>query len=384
MGNSVHATNFPIAPSKETLMYRPAHWVVIPLLLLTSTVLPAETPWPDACRFFGRWDLRSAKRAVTVNSGSYVRARFSGASLCASFDVSVNQAHCVCTAQGSLPTIAWRIDEGKWHEAELAATVKLADGLARGRHAVMLMVRGLDEHQSRWTPPLVASVTFTGFGLAKGGKLEEPLPRWRKPALSIEFLGDSITEGVVVQEGRAGVVEGIPFTWPWLADARLSYAGQTAMALGAEWRQVGFGATGLARAGSGGAPGALDSFNFFYAGCPRDAWQPEVVIVNQGTNEGSMPANEYQPLYARYLAMIRAAYPKAKIAALRPFCGAQEASIKAAVDACHAGGDSNVYYINTSGWYNGPLHPNVTGSAALAEKLAKALRTEVLATKPSR
>ena len=383
MGNSPHTINSPIAPAKETLLQCRAYYVMIPLLLLTAMVGHAATPWPNAYRFFGRWDLRTAQRAVTVNSGSYILARFSGPGLRATFDVSVNQAHCVCTAQGSFPTIAWRIDEGKWQEAEVAPTVKLADGLTRGRHSVMLMVRGLDEHQSRWKPPLVASVTFPGFDLAKGGKLEAPLPQWRKPALSIEFLGDSITEGVVVQEGRAGVVEGMPFTWPWLADARSSYAGQTALRLGAEWRQVGFGATGLARAGSGGAPGALDSFDFFYAGCPRDAWQPDVVVVNQGTNEGPMPSSEYQPLYARYLAMIRQAYPKAKIVALRPFCGAQEASIKAAASACQAAGDARVYYIDTTGWYNGPLHPNVTGSAALAEKLAHALKSEVLTTKTS-
>ena len=141
-------------------MYRPARLVVISLLLLTAMGLPAATPWPRAYRFFGRWDLRTAKRAVAVNSGSYVLAHFSGTSLCATFDVSVNQARCVCTAQGSFPTIAWRIDEGAWQEAEVAATVKLAEGLAGGRHSVMLMVLGLDEHQSRWMPPLVASVTF--------------------------------------------------------------------------------------------------------------------------------------------------------------------------------------------------------------------------------
>ena len=165
---------------------------------------------------------------------------------------------------------------------------------------------------------------------------------------------------------------------PGSADARLSYAGQTAMTLGAEWRQVGFGATGLALAGSGGVPGALDSFNYFYADCPRDAWQPDVVVVNQGTNEGSMPTHEYQPLYARYLAMIRKAYPQAKIVALRPFNGGQEASIKAVVEACRAAGDGNVYYIDTTGWYSGPLHPNIPDSAALAEKLVNALKAEVL------
>lgn len=262
--------------------------------------------------------------------------------------------------------------------------VNLADGLTGRKHTVMLMVRGLDEHQSRWTPPLVASVTFTGLVTDSRGRLEKALPQWKKPALSIEFFGDSITEGVLVNEGRAGVVPGVPRTWPWLSDARRSYAAQTAMKLGAEWRQVGFGATGLARTGSGGAPGALEAFDFFYAGCPRDAWQPDLVVVNQGSNEASLPAGEYQPLYTRYLAVIRKAYPRAKIVALRPFNGSQESSIRAAVEARKAAGDSDLYYIDSTGWYDGPIHPNVEGSAALAEKLASALNSEVLSEKVSR
>ncbi len=359
-------------------MHRLATAVIAWLILGCSTMAMGAPSWPREYRFFGRWDLRAPKRAITVNSGTYIRVRFSGPDLTASFDISLNQRKCECTKDGSFPTIAWRIDEEDWQEAEIGATVHLASGLAQGKHTVMLMVRGLDEHQSRWTTPLVASVNFTGFGLASGGTLEAPLKEWLKPALTMEFLGDSITEGVVVQEGRAGVVKGIPFTWPWLADARSSYAAQTAMALGAEWRQVGFGATGLKLAGSGGVPGALDSFNWFHAACPRDSWQPDVVVVNQGTNDGGMPGSEYQPLYSRYLGLIRAAYPKAKIVALRPFNGAQEASIRAAVDERMAANDLKVYFIDTSGWYSGPLHPNVEGSAALAEKLARAIRTAVL------
>ncbi|MBB6048882.1 GDSL-type esterase/lipase family protein [Armatimonas rosea] len=331
--------------------------------------------WSRELCFFGRWDLRGKERAVTVNSGSYVKARFSGSSLTVSFDLSLNRPHCECTKEGSYPTIAWQMDGGEWHEAELAASVTLAEGLGKGAHTVMLMVRGLDEHQSRWSPPLVASVTFTGFVTEK---LERALPQWRKPKLTMEFLGDSITEGVIVNEGRAGVLPGIPFTWPWLADARQSYAAQTALALGAEWRQVGFGATGLKRVGSGGAPGALDAFDFVYAGCPRDRWQPDIVVINQGTNESSMPPVDYQRLYAQYLAQIRRAYPKAKLVALRPFVGAQEAPIKAAVVERNAAGDSRVYYLDSAGWYEGPLHPTVTGSAALAEKLVRALEAQVL------
>lgn len=362
-------------------MHRFSYGIVLPILLLASTALQAAPSWPGSYCFFGRWDLRTPQRAVTVNTGSYLLARFTGASLNATFDISTNTAQCSCTEKGALPTIAWQIDGGHWKEAEIGSSVKLAEGLSAQKHSLRLMVRGLDEHQSRWTPPLVASVTFTGLTFGRGGKLESTLPEWKKPALKMEFFGDSITEGVLVQEGRAGVVAGMPRAWSWLTDARNSYAGQTAMALGAAWRQVGFGATGLQHGGSGGAVGALDSFNWFYAGCPRDTWQPDVVVVNQGTNDGGMATEEYKPLYARYIGMIRKAYPKAKIVALRPFIGSQEASIKAVVNDCHAAGDRRVYYIDTAGWYDGPVHPTAEGSTGLAQALVQALKSQVLDSK---
>jgi lysophospholipase L1-like esterase len=158
----------------------------------------------------------------------------------------------------------------------------------------------------------------------------------------------------------------------------MGYAGQTAVLLGAAWRQVGFGATGLAHGGSGGALGALESFSFFHANCPRDNWQPDLVVINQGTNDGRMAADAYQPLYTQYLAMIRMAYPHAKIAAMRPLNGAQEASIRAAVTTCQTAGDKLMYYIDTTGWYSGALHPNADSCTKIAARLADALKTQVL------
>ncbi len=348
-------------------------------LMATAADARTKHSWPAAYCFSGRWDLRTEKRAITVNSGSYVRARFSGTGIIASFDVAGNERwQQTPTQPGSFPTVAWRVDEGPWKEAEVAASLSLAEGLIPDRHTVMLMVRGMDEHQNRWTPPLVAHVTFTGFALSAGGRLDGPPAEWRAPSLKMEFLGDSITEGVVVNEGRAGVVEGIPFNWPWLADARRSYVGQTALGLGADWRQVGFGATGLLLAGSGGVPGALESFNLVYAGCPRDNWQPDVVVINQGTNEPSIPRLEYQSLYHRYLSLIRAAYPRAKLVALRPFNGSQGAAIRNVVEERRAKGDRKTFFIDTTGWYDGPLHPNIEGSAALAARLIDAPKSQVL------
>jgi hypothetical protein len=277
--------------------------------------------------FMGRWDLRTPDRAVTVNTGSCVRAQFSGSTIKATFDVLLNKP--------DLPTIAWRIDDQAWHESEIAATVPLASQLSAGPHTVWLMVRGIDEHENRWTEPLVGSVTFLGFGLPEGGIIMPPRDAWEHPRLKIEFLGDSITEGVLVAASPPG-----KDTWAWQTDALDSHVCQTAMLLGASWRQVGFGATGLAH--------------------------------------GGMDPNAYEPLYVKYLALVRKAYPQAKIAAVRPFAGGEADSIKKAVEASHSGGDNLVYFIDTTGWYSGDLHPNAASSLSIAAKLAAALKSEVL------
>jgi len=321
------------------------------------------TPSMGQLRLFGRWDLRTPDRAITVNSGSYILARFTGTTVNALFDISLNQP--------AFPTLTWRIDDGPWQEAEVAAQVKLAVGLSNGPHTLWLMVRALDEHQNRWKGPLVASVTFLGLDLP-GGQLMPPLSEWDHPKLKIEFFGDSITEGVLVQDPRPG-----KGTWPWLTDALDSHACQTAMLLGAAWRQVGFGGTGLYHGGSGGAASAQDSFNFFYDGCPRDDWQPDLVVIDIGTNDG-MVVDQYASLYSKYLTMIHQTYPRAKIAAVRPFCGAQAESIKKAVDGLRAAGNPQVFYIDTTGWYSGPLHPNAAASKLIAGKLADALKNTVL------
>jgi len=326
----------------------------------------AEAP----LRFVGRWDRREPGRAITVNSGSYLLARFDGTGISAKFDVSANKP--------PLPTITWRIDQGEWQEAEIAPVMQLAEGLKAppdsAGHTLVLMARGLDEHQSRWSAPLVASLTFVGLQPSDDGKLLDPLPEWDKPKLQMEILGDSITEGVLVHGEREGKK-----TWPWRTDGRLAYPCQTALQLGAQCRQVGFGAQGLSHGGSGGTPAAPDAFNFFYKTCPRDEWQADLVVINQGTNDGRVKSEQFRPLYRKLLDEIRQAYPKAKIAAMRPFNGAHADDIAAEVKASNDAGDANVFYIDSTGWlgkgdFTDGLHPNEQGSAKAADKLTAALK----------
>ena len=313
-------------------------------------------------QLYGRWDVTKPGRAVTVNSGSHVTASFHGSGVSAKFDITSNT--------GNRPTVSFKIDDGDWVEKEIGATLELATNLPVADHTVALFVRGMNENEARWTPPLVASTTFLGFEVAGGNMVKTPRPERMK----IEFLGDSITEGVALHgQGPQGQT-----TANWRTDGPRAYAALTALAMNAEWRQVGFGLQGLTIAGNGGVPKAQDAFNWFYAGVPRDDWQPDVVVINQGTNDRGAGGGTFAPLYLSFLGLVRTAYPLAKIAALRPLVGDYGTEISAQVAARKAAGDSKVFYVDTAGWtmpsdFTDGIHPNASGSVRLSETLAAAL-----------
>ena len=318
----------------------------------------------ESMHFYGRWN-RLADRAITVNSGSHVAARFSGTGISAKFDTTLNKT--------PNPTLAWQIDKNAWQEGELAKTVVLGSGLSTGTHEVTLMVRGLDQGQSRWSPPLISSITFLGFDVSGGGALQ---PSLRPARPKLEILGDSITEGASLWSSYNG-----QNTVCWLADGLHSYGTQTAQLLGAELRQVGFAAQGLRSKGNGGVPFANDTFNWIYEDVPRDSWQPDMVVVNQGTNDWMVAGSSevFRPAYADFLATIRAGYPGAKIVALRPFNGGHAGDIQAEVEVRKAAGDKRVYYVNTDGWlgngdYTDGVHPNQQGSQKAASALVAAIK----------
>lgn len=320
-------------------------------------------PGPTAdYQLYGRWNVATLGRAVTVNSGSHVTASFTGTGISAKFDISANT--------GTRPTVSFKVDEGAWVEKEISQTLELASGLPAGEHSVQLFVRGMSEFESRWSPPLVASTVFTGFNVTGGSLVPQPRPARKK----VEFLGDSITEGVLVHSaGPQGQTSAA-----WRCDGVRNYAGLTGAALGAEWRQVGFGRQGLTKGGNGGVPVAQDAFSWFYSGVARDDWQADLVIINQGTNDAGTNGQTFASLYRQLLGVVRAAYPAARIVALRPLNGSFASEISAQVKALRDGGDASIFYIDTSGWTTGAdftdgVHPNLSGSAKISQKLVAAL-----------
>lgn len=331
------------------------------LVIILPNLLRAQS-LSESIGFFGQWDRRQPECAITVNSGSYIKARFVGTGITATFDMKDNQP--------PMPTIVWKIDDGVWQESEIAPRVILAEKLSSGSHDLILMARGMDEHQSRWESPLVAKVALSGLVPTDGKFLD--LPKEKGPKL--EFLGDSITEGVYVHGEHRDTTP-----WSWMTDARLSYAGIAAMELQAQWRQVGFGRQGILREGNGGVPSAPESFDYFYKDCPRDNWQPDAVIINQGTNDGGAKPEEFKQAYHAYLERIRSAYPKARIIALVPFCGAHKESIQEVIWELNDRVNRRFYGIDASHWlgredYTDELHPNVRGGEKAGKRLSEELR----------
>ena len=339
------------------------------ILDVTEPSAPSIMADNPKIQYWGRWDLQSASSlgAITVNTGSSVLIRFEGTNLTLHFVT----AH--YTEQ--LPTLWLQVDDGEWRVLNPADAMRLSPtGLPTGVHTLRLVVKGFREWENRWDSPLVGCIVFRGVTPDKDTKLVDPPQR---PKKLIEYLGDSITEGILVLP--TGTRESwSQENWPQYSDGRRTWAYQSALSVEAEPRIVGFGRLGLTINANGGVPPAIYSFPYIYSGVPIDALaKPDVVVVNMGTNDGRASGEVFAPLYRTYIQVIRKAYPAAWILCLRPFNGTHEEEVQSAV---RREGDQRVRYVDTTGWIDPDkhttdgVHLNLEGNKVAGEKLAELLR----------
>jgi lysophospholipase L1-like esterase len=336
---------------------------VLPGLVLAACgCLPRGTTLPPdraRLRLLGRWDTSGAPdRLLAVNPGSSLAFCYEGTSCVLHVDRSANKPPC--------PQLWVQLD-GAWtkHLVDHDNLVVGQDAQP-GPHTAWVVLKSADEHQPRWKPPLVASFTLTGVS-APSGKFLPPPPR--KP-LILEAIGDSITEGILVnKDGR---------DWPDRADSRATYAFQTALALDAEPRIVAFGRQGITVEGNGGVPPAGLSYPFIYDEVPASDPPAGIVVICHGGNDSRMPTIENG--YRNLLRHVRARNPDAAIFCLIPFAQVHPRSIRLAVAGARADGDGNLYLVETKGWLNARTdtndgaHPNAAGHTKAARKLTKFIR----------
>ena len=318
----------------------------------------------ESVRLTGRWK-QYRDCAVTTATGSYVEFAFTGDMAVARFDTSINQE----------PHLhLWiSIDGGDMVEAALDRYIRIKTRTT-GPHTCRIIFKGSIEQTGRWYAPLTGAVRFLGV------QTEHPTPIAPDPRPVMEIIGDSITEGVLIDtdycEGTHEAHELDQLNRPYQDDVCATWGWLTAEALGYRPLVMGYGAVGATRAGCGRVPAAPDSYPYFFDGEPLEGLPAaDVVVINHGANDGSHTPEEYRTGYTRLLDEVRARSPQAEVFAVSAFCGRQKDTLEALVADYNAANKCRVHFINASEWISPePLHPHRDGHSVVAAHLAPLMR----------
>lgn len=246
----------------------------------------------------------------------------------------------------------------------------LATGLPAGEHTIEAYRRT----EGSFGASVIGEVTLEG----------ELLP---PPGVSrrIEVIGDSITCGY----GNEGPDKFCSFT----ADTEnnyLAYGSIAARLVGAEIVTVAWSGKGIIyNYGNDTFEPLPQVYDRIVAGEPDAlwdfSWQPDVVVINLGTNDfstdGDPSENDYVSNYVAFLEHLREVYPDALLMPISPMLGGDElvmveGYIQSAIDMRMAAGDTNLGTANVNvdpiGW-GCDYHPSVATHQAMGELLADEL-----------
>ena len=150
----------------------------------------------EAVRLTGRWDISDERYAEATATGSYVEFAFEGKTAVAYFDIEGNREPFL--------HLWMQIDGGDRFECGLGAQLRVVCK-EEGRHVCRIIYKGGGEVFSRWCRPLHGKVSFRGF------RADKPVAIGEDDRMTIEFVGDSITEGVLTDADTFHGVMRLPY-----------------------------------------------------------------------------------------------------------------------------------------------------------------------------
>ncbi len=322
------------------------------------------TPGVPGLRFIGRTDTSQSGETRYAWSGSGVAFRFEGTE--ASVTLKDSGRFHTLIVDGQASVLATTSGE---------QTYSLASGLAPGVHEVQLYRR---------TEASFGNTSFVSLDLG-GGTLLPPPPA---PARRIEVIGDSITCGY----GNEGPDEFCDFS----ADTEnhyLTYGAIAARAVNAELHTIAWSGKGIIYNYGDNKddplPSLYDQILPYSSSLLWDfGWQPDVVVINLGTNDYSTgddpPAALFTDEYEKFLIHLRGKYPSATLLALVPtLLGGSDLTkarmtIEAAVGRRTGSGDANVEAFAMSftqtGW-GCDYHPSAATHASMGDALTAKLKS---------
>ena len=323
--------------------------------------LPYSNP---SIRLTGRWDTTDPRAAQATATGSYIEFAFTGKMALIHFDIENNYV--------PLLHLWIEVDGGARVESSIDRYIRVV-APTDGTHLCRVIFKGTSESPNRWSAPLQAKVTFLGV------TVDAPAPLAPDTRKIMEFVGDSITEGVLIDADYYG--DGEP-AFPKMQYCRIyeddvcaTYAWLTAETLDFRPIFMGYGAVGVTRAGNGGVPPAMQSYPYNFENSPLTRPAPDVIVINHGANDRPKPAEEYVARYEELLDVIRLHNPTARIVSLSAFCGAHHEALGALIAEYNKKNGTDILFVDSTGWIpEEPLHPMRDGHQTVAEHLVPILQ----------
>ena len=313
----------------------------------------------ESIRLTGRWDTTDPRCAVATAAGSYLDFAFEGQTALARFDIDMNfQPYLHLWIQ---------LDGGDRIEAPIDSYLRVF-AKNDGKHLCRIVFKGGTETSRRWFLPLRGKVSFLGI------QVENPIAIPADNRRTIEFVGDSITEGVLIDaDFSAGIYpysDTDQLNRNYQDDACATYAWLTAEALDLRPVLMGYGAVGVTKSGCSGVPAAPLSYPYNFEGSPITHKPADFILINHGANDASKPEALYLEKYAELLDVIRAHNPKSVLISLSAFCGAFHEALGKMIADYNEKNGCHVYYIDSNGWIPvSPLHPLRGGHRIIASHL---------------
>ena len=318
----------------------------------------------ESVRLTGRWDTTDSSVAVTVATGSYIEFSFEGQTAVARFDIDANMT--------PLLHLWVQVDGGAMVETPVDRYLRVL-APTEGIHTCRIIYKGGTEVSGRWYQPLRGKVSFLGV------QTDRPVALKADDRPLIECIGDSITEGVLIDvdyhEGTCPTFELDQLNRCYQDDVCATYAWQTAEALDLRPVFMGFGATGVTKAGCSRVPSAPEAYFYNFDQSPITFEVADYVLINHGANDRPAAPALYKERYAALLDCVFQRNPHAKVAALSAFCGGHRQALEELVAEYNQKNGTDVKFINGSEWIPPtPLHPLRDGHKTVAEHLVPILR----------
>ncbi len=318
----------------------------------------------ESIRLTGRWDVTDPRYAETTTTGSYLEFAFEGDMALIRFDIEGNAE----------PRVhLWiELDGGARVETPIDRYLRVKAPTS-GKHVCRVIYKGGTENDRRWYRPLTGKVSFIGIDT------EKPLPIGNDPRKIIEFVGDSITEGVLIDDNYCGDGEKVFYidmlNRIYQDDVCATYAWLTAERLNLRPVFMGYGAVGVTRSGMGKVPEAPLSYPYNFDASPITRPEPDVIMINHGANDRSRSAEEYTEKYGELLDVIRRMNPRAKIVSLSAFCGAHHEALREFIAKYNTKNGADVSFIDSTDWIPvEPIHPLRDGHKTVSDHLTPLLK----------